>query len=203
MGFTDAIKMCFRKYAAFSGRAGRAEFWWFFLFAVIVGVAAWFIPMVDWRVSLALLSPLLLPLSAVAARRLHDTGSTGWWVFVPVVSSLIGFAIGVALLFWFAWGYEEEGHTHGGVGIVLALIALFLAGVGGVGGFIALLGLLAQAGDAGDNRYGPPPGGMAAAPALGGAYPDYGGGGAAGQCVHCGAGVQPGAAFCTACGAAL
>ena len=201
MRFTQAVGVCFRKYATFSGRAGRSEFWWFFLFTAIVGVAAWFIPPVDWRVSPALLSPLLLPLAAAAARRLHDTGSTGWWVLAPVGAGLIGLAVGVALLLWVAWGYEEEGHTHGGAGVGLALIALFLAGVGGVSGFIALLGLLAQAGDPDGNRYGLPPGALAEAAITDGA--DLCGGWAAGQCAHCGAGVQPGAAFCTDCGATL
>ena len=166
-----------------------------------MGAAAWFIPPVDWRVSLALLSPLLLPLAAVAERRLHDTGSAGWWVLAPVGAGLLGLAVGVGLLLWVAWGYEEEGHTHAAAAVGLALIALFLAGVGGVGGFIALLGLLAQAGDPEGNRYGPPPGGLAETTMTDGAYP-YGGG-AGGQCAHCGAGVQPGAAFCTGCGAAL
>ena len=202
MSFTQAVGVGFRKYAAFSGRAGRAEFWWFFLFTAIVGVAAWFIPLVDWRVSLALLSPLLLPLLAAAARRLHDTGSAGWWVLAPVGAGLIGLAVGVALLLWVAWdslGSSEEYSEWAGVGF--ALIALFLAGVGGVGGLIALLGLLAQAGDPGGNRYGPPPGALAETAITDGGYP-YGGG-AAGQCAHCGAGVQPGVAFCTACGAVL
>lgn len=32
MNFTEAVKACFQKYATFSGRAARPEFWWFFLF---------------------------------------------------------------------------------------------------------------------------------------------------------------------------
>ena len=109
----------------------------------------------------------------------------------------------MGLLLWVAWdvslGSSEEYSEWAGVGA--ALIALFLAGACGVCGLIALLGLLAQAGDAGDNRYGLPPGALAEAAITDGADP-YGGG-AAGQCAHCGAGVQPGAAFCTGCGAAL
>lgn len=36
MGMVDAVKTCFRKYADFSGRASRPEYWWFFLFTVII-----------------------------------------------------------------------------------------------------------------------------------------------------------------------
>lgn len=36
--FVDAVKMVFQKYADFSGRSRRSEFWWFYLFGVIVGV---------------------------------------------------------------------------------------------------------------------------------------------------------------------
>lgn len=39
MGFTDAIATCFRKYVTFSGRAPRAEFWWFVLFLLLVNAA--------------------------------------------------------------------------------------------------------------------------------------------------------------------
>ena len=41
MGFGDAVRTCFSKYADFSGRAARPEFWYFFLFIVIIDVAFW------------------------------------------------------------------------------------------------------------------------------------------------------------------
>ena len=34
MGFLEAIMVCFKKYATFSGRATRSEFWYFFLFYI-------------------------------------------------------------------------------------------------------------------------------------------------------------------------
>ena len=193
MGFTQAIGVCFRKYATFSGRAGRREFWWFFLFYAIVWIATSFIPFVGFIVWLA----LLLPSLAVAARRLHDTDRSGWWVLLPFGLLLAGLVIGMVLLI-LSGESDASGASENAAGI-----AGFLTLGGLAVGFIALLAFLVRAGDEGDNRYGPPPGGPAAAPAPGGGYPDYGGGGAAGQCPHCGAGVQPGAAFCTACGAVL
>ena len=39
MDFVQAIKSCLGQYATFSGRATRSEFWWFFLFQVLVMAA--------------------------------------------------------------------------------------------------------------------------------------------------------------------
>ena len=183
MSFTQAIGVCFRKYVDFSGRAGRPEYWWFFLFYAIVYIATLFIPFVGFIVWLA----LLLPSLAVTARRLHDIDRSGWWCLLPIGSGLAGLVVGVVMVVLF----EQPS------------IAAFMTLAGGLAGFIALLVFLVRAGDAGDNRYGPPPGGPAADPAMGGVYAPYGGGEAAGYCVHCGAGIQTGAAFCTACGAVL
>ena len=36
MSFTEAVRTCISKYATFDGRATRSEFWWFYLFIVIV-----------------------------------------------------------------------------------------------------------------------------------------------------------------------
>ncbi len=75
MSFTESIKTCFQKYVDFSGRASRSEFWWFFLFTLVVNIILTFIPVIGRIVSLG----LLLPSLAVGARRLHDTNRTGWW----------------------------------------------------------------------------------------------------------------------------
>ena len=40
MDFQTSIKICFNKYAVFSGRASRSEFWWFALFCLIVVIVA-------------------------------------------------------------------------------------------------------------------------------------------------------------------
>ena len=77
----ECIKICFRKYADFSGRAGRPEFWWFFLFQVIVLTATSWIPVLSSIVTLL----LLLPSLAVGARRLHDIGRTGWWLLLALI----------------------------------------------------------------------------------------------------------------------
>jgi len=84
MSFIDAINSCFRQYVGFNGRASRPEFWWFMLFSFLVGAAA---AIVDPRGTVgALISlALLLPTLAVGARRLHDTGRSGWWLLIALV----------------------------------------------------------------------------------------------------------------------
>jgi uncharacterized membrane protein YhaH (DUF805 family) len=83
------------RYAEFSGRAGRAEYWWFFLANVLISVgfnilgrASGLFVFLGFLVSIALLVPSL----AVAVRRLHDIGRSGLWlllVLLPIVGLII------------------------------------------------------------------------------------------------------------------
>lgn len=92
MNFGQAISTCFSKYATFSGRASRPEFWWFFLFQILVSiVASMFGDVVNGLVGLA----LLLPALAVGARRLHDIGKSGWWQLIML--TVIGLLL---LIYW-------------------------------------------------------------------------------------------------------
>lgn len=94
MNFGQAISTCFSKYATFSGRAARPEFWWFFLFQVLVSIgASLFGDIISALVSLA----LLLPALAVGARRLHDIGKSGWWQLIML--TVIGLLL---LIYWWA-----------------------------------------------------------------------------------------------------
>ena len=77
MNFLSAIKACFGKYATFSGRARRSEYWWFVVLNFILG----FIPIVNFIWGLIVLIPTL----AVGVRRLHDTGRSGWWLLLTLV----------------------------------------------------------------------------------------------------------------------
>jgi len=96
-----------RKYAVFSGRSRRKEFWYFTLFDVIVGVLVGIVGLIllpsvgagPFSLSLgAVALPaiygllVLIPSLAVLVRRLHDTGRTGWWWlvgFVPVFGEIV------------------------------------------------------------------------------------------------------------------
>ncbi len=89
MTFQESIRVCFTKYADFTGKAGRSEYWWFFLFVILVSLAASMVSdILGGVISLA----TLLPSIAAATRRLHDTNRSGWWqliCFVPVVGIIV------------------------------------------------------------------------------------------------------------------
>jgi uncharacterized membrane protein YhaH (DUF805 family) len=104
MEFGQAIASCFSKYATFSGRASRSEFWWFFLFQVLVSLA---VSMVGDTYSGLVSLALLLPALAVGARRLHDIGRTGWWQLLM----LTGIGLLLLIFWWVQPSSSSEGHS--------------------------------------------------------------------------------------------
>lgn len=110
MTLSEAISTCMGKYADFSGRASRSEYWWFFLFALLLSWASslvGFTVNTDWGsdvLNMITNLALLLPSLAVSARRLHDTGRSGWWYLL--VLTIIG--IIVLLIWWAQEGSKSE-----------------------------------------------------------------------------------------------
>src|ERR1700687_3857165 len=93
MTFVESISTCLKKYATFEGRASRSEYWWFFLFTLLVQFGSSVIsniPSLLWALALR------LPSIAVGARRLHDIGKSGWWLLISLIP-LIGVLI---LIYW-------------------------------------------------------------------------------------------------------
>ena len=97
MTLQESVRTVLSKYATFTGRASRSEFWWWSLAVFLASLA---LAAVDGSLSghgYGVLSSLfslavILPNLAVAARRLHDTDRTGWWqliVLVPIVGFLV------------------------------------------------------------------------------------------------------------------
>ncbi len=79
----DAVATGLREFANFSGTATRFEYWWFFLFVVLVLAVA---TIVHEKANQIVSVILLLPLIAAGTRRLNDIGRSGWWqlfFFVP------------------------------------------------------------------------------------------------------------------------
>jgi uncharacterized membrane protein YhaH (DUF805 family) len=151
MSFSDAVRTCLReKYVTFSGRAQRSEYWWFYLFNLIVnfvlyillflvagagalsgdpsqmggGIGAAIIGIVMIIVALG----LFLPNISAVVRRLHDRNLSGWW--------LLG-------------------------GMIVAVISVVALGTFGliiyIGIAIAFLVLLILKGTDGPNKFGPDP----------------------------------------------
>ncbi len=106
-----------KQYAVFSGRAQRAEFWWFVLFNVIVSVVLSLIDRVlgtTAGANIGILSSIyslavLIPSLAVAVRRLHDTGRSGWWLLIGLVP-FIGW---IALIIFYVQDGTQGTNQHG------------------------------------------------------------------------------------------
>ncbi|HTI81414.1 MAG TPA: DUF805 domain-containing protein [Acetobacteraceae bacterium] len=97
MSFGEAISVCFSKYATFTGRAARPEYWYWVLFTVVASLVFVVIEVsgpVDAGRALDAIFNLatIIPSIAVAARRLHDTDRSGWWqllLFIPVIGWIL------------------------------------------------------------------------------------------------------------------
>ncbi len=87
----NAISTCFKKYATFSGRASRSEYWFFYLFYAIIYLIGALIGAAVGTAELVYLFtiPLWLPLAAAGIRRIHDTGRSGWFILVPIYNIIL------------------------------------------------------------------------------------------------------------------
>ena len=89
-----------QKYAVFDGRAKRSDYWLFMLVHVIISIILGLIPLfLDWFVIVEVVYFLavLVPVLAVGARRLHDSGKSGWLQLILLVP-LIGWIIVIVLM---------------------------------------------------------------------------------------------------------
>ncbi len=89
MDFMTAFKTCFAKFADFTGRASRSEYWWFALVYVIVAVVA---SLIHEYVYVLVALAFLIPLLSAGVRRLHDTGKTGWLILLGIIP-LVNFVL--------------------------------------------------------------------------------------------------------------
>ena len=112
------MTMPLKRYAEFSGRSRRKEYWMFTLMLVILNVVIGIVEGVlgltgtigtYGPLTLLVLLAILVPSLAVGARRLHDTGRSGWWLLiglVPIVGAI------VLLIFFVLEGHK--GHNEYG-----------------------------------------------------------------------------------------
>ena len=179
LSLPQAVRQCIRSYAQFNGRATRAEFWWWVLASNLAIVAAVIVDAILTAVLFAfgitIIGPLafllvigvLLPSLAVAVRRLHDIGRSGWWLLtwygIDFGASLLFVAALVLVVVFFAFGFGEDGGSGSGLlstGWILlggaSLLALAaLAAILAV--YVWALVWLVRQGQPGPNQHGPDP----------------------------------------------
>ena len=123
MKLTEAVKTCFKKYAVFSGRARRSEYWKFWLFNMLVSivimvVAAFFsdTPQEAGQGFFAVYGlyglytlAALLPSLAATVRRLHDIGRSGGYIFLALIPA----AGAIILLIWLIHDSDPNENQYG------------------------------------------------------------------------------------------
>ncbi len=121
MTFTQSIRSVISQYAVFAGRASRSEYWYWILGLVLVSIVlsivegALVAPLLgfepfaeeagqplNWLFSLIIFIPTL----AVAARRLHDMGRSGWWLLIQIIP-----IVGALVLLWWLTRPSDAGEN--------------------------------------------------------------------------------------------
>lgn len=103
-----------KKYAVFSGRARRKEYWMYTLFVGIIYVVLSVLSVATKSSAFSILLiifwlAILLPSLGVGVRRLHDTGRSGWWLLFGIVP-LVG---GITLLVFTCLDSEPGPNKYG------------------------------------------------------------------------------------------
>lgn len=110
----DYFKMAFERFGDFKGRSRRSEYWYFALFNAIISYALMFLgSLISSNVGMGLYGLYVLaaivPGVAVAVRRMHDVGKTGWLLLIgliPIVGAIL-------LLIWFVTEGEHSSNKWG------------------------------------------------------------------------------------------
>jgi uncharacterized membrane protein YhaH (DUF805 family) len=172
--------MPLKRYADFSGRSRRMEYWMWVVFQFLIGIAFWILMMLVVGTSMigaaaaddptALVGAgvgavlvfglatlvslgLVIPSLAVAVRRLHDTDRSGWWVLAPLGCEIVAFM---------AAGMAAASPDGSGVASAIAFLAMIATLITG----LAVLVFLFLDGTPGPNRYGADPKGRGGAEAT-------------------------------------
>ena len=113
MGFFEAVRSVFSKYFEFSGRALRSEYWYFVLFSILIGIATVIIDLIFFNsfegpINIILSLFFFIPSISVAARRLHDSGRSGWWQLLAY--TIIGIPV---ILYWYIKKGDQSENRFG------------------------------------------------------------------------------------------
>jgi uncharacterized membrane protein YhaH (DUF805 family) len=86
MDFMTSIKTVLGKYADFSGRARRSEYWWWALAAFVIEIA---LQVISKPLYYVFVLGVFVPSIAVGARRMHDIGKSGWFLLIPIYNIVL------------------------------------------------------------------------------------------------------------------
>ncbi len=126
MGLFEAVKSVFSKYATFQGRASRSEYWFFYLFNILLEIGLLIVGLIlgaivgDGTGALAGMGIAyvllciygliaLIPSISVFVRRMHDIGRSGWWYWLALVP-----LVGVIVLLVFLLTGSDRGENQYG-----------------------------------------------------------------------------------------
>lgn len=136
-------------YLDFDGRVGRAQFWYYILVQVVIGIGVGIVagivhvPGLSSIYGLALFAPSL----GMVARRFHDVGKPTSWVLILAIPVILQLVLGVLML----------------LSIFFLPLLLLFAGLAMLVGLLSLVAVViviyfcAQPGEAGSNAFGAPP----------------------------------------------
>ena len=140
MSFVEAVKTCLSKWKTFSGRATRSEFWWFVLFGFIVNIVLSMLVFTVAGASIVAADPsnplgpmmaiygsplgivmlvvglfLMITQLAAGSRRLHDTGKSGWWqlILLLTIIPLLGLLALIFMIYLYAQKSQEGSNQYG------------------------------------------------------------------------------------------
>ena len=105
MTLVESVTIVLTKYADFTGRARRSEYWWFALASFVVSFLLSFSDLLQALWSLA----VLIPTIAVGVRRMHDTGRSGWFLLVGLIP-IIGW---ILVIVWLATEGDPSSNEYG------------------------------------------------------------------------------------------
>lgn len=154
MGFVEAVKTCFKKYATFSGRASRSEYWHYVKFHLFAGLTISVIfgsgsSLIGNIIGLI----LLVPNFSVSVRRFHDIDKSGWlalYMYLSVFAGALPFFItGLDIPILNSLLPDDGLSAIFSIFVVSFIICIVVASY--------WIRLLSRKGTVGDNRFGPDP----------------------------------------------
>lgn len=114
VGFIDAIRNFFEKYADYKGTATRAEYWWIQLFFVLIAVSAGMFFILGFTMSIKwfyfgmiiyamFIIATIIPRVTLTIRRMHDIGISGWWFyFINLIALILSYGGEGLIVFGFS-----------------------------------------------------------------------------------------------------